>query len=79
MVADKMAYIDGKWYQPGEGIWDLGSFEAVRAKGCQRHYEGLSADVGKLPHYVGPGSSALCLDTGDYYKYHEKTDTWYKL
>ena len=39
----------------------------------------LSSDISKLPHYVGTGSSALCLDTGDYYKFHKETDQWYKL
>lgn len=48
-------------------------------RGNIRSYEGLSSDISKLPHYVGTGSSALCLDTGDYYKFHKETDQWYKL
>lgn len=44
-----------------------------------RNYEGLSADISKLPHYenLGTGSSALCLDNGDFLKYEKSTDTWY--
>ena len=61
---------------------DLGSFECVSVEGInQRNYEGLSADVDKLPKYddLEAGSTALCLDTGDFYKYHAKSKTWYKL
>lgn len=79
MIAETSMIVDGKHYDPGEEIWDLGSFEATSAEGWQRNYVGLSADVSKLPHYVATGSSALCLDTGDYYKFHKPTDTWYKL
>ena len=44
-------------------------------------YEGLSADVAKLPKYddLGTGSSALCVDNGDFYKYEATTKTWYKV
>lgn len=79
MIANRPTTYDGQLYESGEEIWDLGSFVAVKVKGNQRSYEGLSKDVDKLPHYVESGSSALCLDTGDYYKYHKPTDTWYKL
>lgn len=79
MKADKNMIVDGVLYKPGDEIWDLGSFVATDATGMMRSYEGLSKDVSKLPHYVETGSSALCLDTGDYYKYHKQTDTWYKL
>lgn len=79
MVADGIVIIDGQTYQPGDEIWDLGSFVCVNAAGNQRDYEGLSEDVSKLPHYVGSGSSALCLDTSELYEYHKPTDTWYKL
>lgn len=79
MKADKTMIVDGVLYKPGDEIWDLGSFVATDATGMMRSYEGLSKDVSKLPHYVETGSSALCLDTGDYYKYHKQTDTWYKL
>lgn len=79
MTAENKVVVDGQIYEPGEEIWDLGSFTAVEAVGNQRSYEGLSVDVDKLPHYVDSGSSALCLDTGDFYKYHKPTDVWYKL
>lgn len=79
MKADKSMIVDGVLYKPGDEIWDLGSFVATDATGMMRSYEGLSKDVSKLPHYVETGSSALCLDTGDYYKFHKQTDTWYKL
>lgn len=75
---------DGQVYQDDEEVWDLGSFECVDKEDNvrQRNYEGLSVDAPhKLPKYdnLEAGSSALCLDTGDYYKYHAKTKTWYKL
>lgn len=38
-------------------------FACVDVRGNIRSYEGLSSDISKLPHYVGTGSSALCLDT----------------
>lgn len=74
-----MLIVDGQKYASKDEACDLGSFTAVDVNGSQRHYEGLSKDVDKLPHYVGTGSSALCLDTGDLYKYLKSTDTWYKL
>lgn len=79
MGIENITLVDGQQYQPGDEIWDLGSFVATSVNGNQRNYEGLSKDVDKLPHYVATGSSALCLDTGDYYKYLRSTDTWYKL
>jgi len=78
-IAQTITVVDGKTYQPGEEIWDLGSFACVDVRGNIRSYEGLSSDISKLPHYVGTGSSALCLDTGDYYKFHKETDQWCKL
>ena len=45
-----------------------------------RGYELLSSDVGKLPtsDNLMTGSSAYCIDTGDYYKYEATTKQWYK-
>ena len=45
-----------------------------------RGYELLSNDVGKLPtsDNLMTGSSAYCIDTGDYYKYEATTKQWYK-
>ena len=80
MVADKCMCVDGQRYEAGQESHDLGSFVCIEVDGLIRHYDGLSADApAKLPHYVATGSSALCLDTGDYYKFHKGTDTWYKL
>lgn len=44
-----------------------------------RGYELLSADVGKLPtsDNLMTGSSAYCIDTGDFYKYEATTKKWY--
>ena len=74
--------IDGHYYNDDEVVHDLGSFECVGVeRDNQRSYEGLSSDVGKLPTYdeLEAGSNALCLDTGEYYKYHAKSKTWYKI
>lgn len=80
MAVEHKTVIDGQLYNPGEEPWDLGSFVCTSADGNIRNYEGLSTDApSKLPHYVETGSSALCVDTGDYYKYHKPTDMWYKL
>lgn len=76
---ENVTLVDGQRYKPGDEIWDLGSFVATSAKGRKRNYEGLSKDVEKLPHYVDTGSSAFCLDTGDFYKYLRSTDIWYKM
>lgn len=78
---------DGQTYYPGQSLPDLGSWVCTNVKTNDnnefniRNYEGLSADISKLPHYenLGTGSSALCLDTGDFYKYEKSTDTWYKI
>lgn len=81
MVAENTIMHDGQMYQKGDIIWDLGSFQCTNIDGLKRDYEGFSVDVPKLPKYdnLGTGSSAMCLDTGDLYKYHAKTKTWYKL
>ena len=76
---ENVTLVDGQRYKPGDEIWDLGSFVATSARGRKRNYEGLSKDVDKLPHYVDTGSSAFCLDTGDFYKYLRSTDIWYKM
>lgn len=79
MTATNASYIDGQWYEPGDEIWDKGSFVCVSvAEGNIRNYYGLSKDVSKLPHYASSGSSAFCVDTGDMYFFLESTDSWYK-
>lgn len=81
MIADNLIIMDGHWYEPGQEVPDLGSFVAMPGSDKVRNYEGLSADVGKLPKYddLETGSSAFCVDTGDLYKYEKTTKTWYKL
>ena len=77
-----MRVVDGQIYTDDAPVHDLGSFECVSKEGVnQRNYEGLSTDVDKLPKYddLEAGSTALCLDTGDFYKYHAKSKTWYKM
>lgn len=79
-MKSKAIIFDGQKYDDESEIWDLGSFVCVDVDGNRRHYEGLSVDApAKLPHYVDSGSSALCLDTGDYWKFLKSTDTWYQL
>lgn len=72
--------VDGQKYDDGDVAWDLGSFECIDEEGDRRHYSGLSADIGKLPKYdsLATGSTAQCLDNGDFYIYHASTKTWYR-
>lgn len=77
MKADEIILQDGQYYQKGDEVWNLGTWVATEINGSVRHYKGLAADVPKLPHYAGTGSTAECLDTGDVYKYEKKTDRWY--
>ena len=74
-----MKIVDGQKYEDNEQVHDLGSFECVGTEGNKRFYEGFSADAPeKLPKYddLGAGSTATCLDNGDYYKYHAKSKEW---
>lgn len=67
--------IDGK---QTENFPSFGSFKTVSiVKGIHK-YVGLSTDISKLPTYVGSGSIAKCVDTGDTYMFEETTKTWYK-
>lgn len=81
MIAQGNVVHDGQFYQKGDEIWDLGTFVATSVDGNIRNYEGLSADISKLPKYddLPTGSSAFCVDTGDLYKYEKTTKKWYKL
>lgn len=79
MTAKTTTIKDGQTYHAGDEIPDLGSWVATSVKEGVRSYEGLSKDLDKLPHYCATGSGALCLDTGEYYKFEKTTDTWYKL
>ena len=81
-MAKKIIEHDGQYYNEGDTVWDLGSFECIDKQDTnQRNYEGLSVDVDKLPTYdnLESGSTALCLDTGEFFKYPAKTKTWYQL
>lgn len=77
MIAENNITYDGRVYKKGEEIWDLGSFVATSVNGNIRDYDGLSSDASKLPHYVGTGSSAYCIDTGEIYIYEKSSDKWY--
>lgn len=71
--------IDGHVYHKNEELPELGSLVCVEAEGGKRSYQGLSADADKLPTYddLDTGSSAMMLDTGDFYFYHAPTKQWY--
>lgn len=81
MIYNHTVVKDGHTYEAGAEVPDLGSFVVTSVSGNVRNYEGLSADVGKLPKYddLATGSSAFCLDTTELYKYESTTKTWYKL
>lgn len=87
MAVDVTTIFDGQIYYPGDTLPDLGSWVCTSVDRNAdgefniRNYEGLSTDIGILSHYdnLGTGSSALCLDTGDFYKYEKSTDTWYQI
>ena len=74
-----MKVYDGQIYEDDEQVHDIGSFECVSRTGAnKREYQGFAIDVPKLPKYddLEAGSTAYCLDTGDYYIYHAKTKEW---
>ena len=74
-------FFDGEYYDSQADVPDLGSWEYICGPyDKRRSYQGLSADVAKLPKYddLLTGSSALCVDTGDVYLYHKGTKNWYK-
>lgn len=79
-IATTTVIYDGVKYKPGDVIPDLGSWVAQPStEGMRRDYDGLSADLAKLPHYVQTGSTAFCIDTSEVYEYEKSTDRWYKL
>lgn len=79
-VTDKTVVVDGQVYYNGDEIPDIGSWVAVSANGNIRNYNGLSADVSKLPHYVDTGSSALLYDGAGTTKVcHFLSGQWYEL
>ena len=72
--------VDGKLYDNESLAPDLGSWVCTSSESNRRTYEGLSADIAKLPKYddLGTGSTAICSDNGDILKYEATTQTWYK-
>lgn len=79
MTYDYTVKQDGQIYKPGQDVPDMGSLVCVSSEGNIRSYEGLAADIQKLPLYVGTGSSFLASDTGDYYKFEATTQLWNKI
>lgn len=78
MIATELTKQDGIYYEKGEEIPDLGSWEADpnTTNGSFRNYYGNSADKDKLPHYVQTGSSAMCVDTMEIAYFDKSTDEW---
>ena len=72
--------VDGRWYEDESQVPDLGSWVCTSGESNIRTYEGLSADIAKLPTYddLVTGSTAICSDNGDFLKYEATTKTWYK-
>ena len=78
-MAKKIIEFDGQYYEEGQPIPDIGSWEHVGDPDAKRRdYQGYSTDIDKLPTYddLEAGSTASCLDTDDYYVYHKKSQTW---
>lgn len=72
---------DGQTYKAGEDVPDMGSLIATSVSGNIRSYEGLYADVNKLPKYdnLETGSSCFFVDVGYLYKYEATKKQWNKL
>lgn len=75
-----MYYQDGMKYENENDIPDIGGFECVKVEPNNlRTYYGKSAGVENFlanVNYAGNGSTALCVDTGDYYIFFNYE--WYK-
>lgn len=74
-----MIKFDGQYYENESDVPEFSSIRLVNEKGNIRDYEGLIADVSKLPTYVLTGSSFFALDTGAVYKFDESTKTWLEI
>ena len=63
-------------------IWngqDLGSVEVAEVKDSVYSFQLYNTDLSNLPTDVAAGSSALVLDTGNVYIFHQQTKTWKQL
>lgn len=59
----------------GNDFWTLDHREGLK---CE--FYGLSSDVDKLPkdpEFIGSGSIAYCIDTGELYMFHQPSLTWH--
>lgn len=78
-IAENTVIIDGQEYKPGDVIPDFKSIKCVDTRE-PRKYQGLSADVSVLndviAKYASGGASCFMLDTGEYYEYDSKENTW---
>lgn len=77
MVADHKYVIDGKTFNVGDTLPELGSLiftSGGYGQICQ--IEGNSADLSKLPTDVKQGSSAYFVDNGKVYKFDETNKQW---
>ena len=72
-------FYDGEYYDSQADVPDLGSWEYTCGPyDKRRSYQGLSADVAKLPKYddLATGSSAYCVDNGALYMFNANSKTW---
>lgn len=76
-----MIEFDGQKYEKKEDIPDIGGFDCTNHYGENvRSYVGLSSGIEKFKAnvtYAGNGSTALCVDNGNYYMFFD--GSWYKL
>lgn len=87
MTYDHKVVQDGRTYEAGENVPDLGTITATDVKGNIRSYEGYSRDLEKLkyatmlPQYddLATGSNILLQDTGEIYSYEATTREWSPL
>ena len=69
--------IDGKIFNVGDDLPDLGSFKFVTGHyGEVAELSGNSADISKLPTDVKQGSSAYIVDTQELYMFDETNVEW---
>lgn len=83
-MADTIATVrtkyNGKIYEVGETIPDMGSLVIVDREGDRVYFEGVSADEDKLPTTdIGTGSQVFFYDTGVVKKFEAKSATWIEI